>query len=342
MKWLLQDLFISGLNYKKPAFWVVPLTIAAIATISVGLMTNPNNDEAAYKSAIEFIDKSEKPKKSEDPSKVISIVEDNLAIIMSSPLQSSNPDDYVKANERAYENIIKYGGEDALSYMLSQFEQGYSDGLRGQIMMRLCKELLGQRNNVSDEKLSPGEWFSKLRVRQKVDLPDFVYRGNNPIEKLVYETEVQRYKSSRGGFTIVAPHIFGSYEEGNKLKVFVTTFSQSYVLYDKTLSEESGGIIPSAITYVKNPDGSYSLEKYEQAEDGSHFAPSIKKYCIMPVSGRKISWLSNKILNHYGDYKDIIKLERKNLVEHLKANNKYGVFLYQNNYQKPDELIPIT
>ena len=298
--------------------------------------------EDVYKSAIEFADTPIKGSNSKFSSKIVNLVEDSLTAIMSSPLQSSNPEDYVKANEKAYEDILKYGGEEALSYMLSQFEQGNADGLRSQIMMRLCKELLGLRNNVSDETLSPMEWFKKLIVRQKVDVPDFAYRGNDPIEKLVYETEVQKHKGSQGRFVIVAPHIFGSYEEDNKLKVFVTNFSQFYFLYDKTLSAEGGEIVPAAITYVKNPDGSYTLEKFEQAGDGSYFAPSIKAFCVMPVSGKKISGLSDKILTHYSDYKDIIKLERENLIEHLKANNQYGVSLYRKDYQKPAELIPIT
>lgn len=297
--------------------------------------------EDVYKSAIEFAHTPSKEENAEFSSEIISLVEDSLTAMMSFPLHSSNPEDYVKANDKAYEEILKYG-EDALPYLLSQFKLGNADGLRGQLMMRLCKELLGVRNNVSDVTLSPQEWYSQLQVRQEVDLPDFMYRGNDPIEKLVYETEVQKHRGSRGGFCIVAPHIFGSYTEGNKLKVFVTTFGQDYRLYDNVLSEEGGGIIPAAITYVENLDGSYTLEKYEQADDGSHFGPSIKKYCVMPVSGKPINGLSDKIFAHYGEYKDILNLERENLIDHLKANNQYGVFLYQIHYQKPVELVPIT
>jgi len=61
-------------------------------------------------------------------------------------------------DQNAYEDILKHGGEEVLSYMLSQFEQGNADGLRGQLMMGLCKELLGKRNNVSDAALSPDGW----------------------------------------------------------------------------------------------------------------------------------------------------------------------------------------
>ena len=75
-------------------------------------------------------------------------VESKLDIIMSSPKTSSNPQDYINAHQNEYEYFFKYGGEDALQYMPDQFEVGNVEGLRGQIMMQLCKELLGARNNI--------------------------------------------------------------------------------------------------------------------------------------------------------------------------------------------------
>lgn len=340
------------LNYRKPALWVVILGTLVIAAISVGLMANPKNDgselsfsykdEGDYRAAAEFADVQIKVQKPEVSTEIVTLVEDSLTSIMSSPLESSNPEDYIMANQSSYEKILKYGGEEALTYMLSQFKEGNAEGLRGQIMMGLCKEILGQRNNVMDDTLSPNEWFSQLSIRQRVDLPDFAYSGDDPIERLVYETEVEQHRSNRGGFTIVAPHIFGSYEEGNKLKVFVTTYGSQYVLYDKTLEQEGGSIIPAAITYTKNPDGSYTLEKYEQAKDGSYFGPSIKEFCVMPLSGKKIMGLSEKIFSHYSDYEDIRKLLGVNLIKHLKANDQYGVSLYQKRYKEPAELVPLT
>lgn len=97
---------------------------------------------------------------------VTKLAEDNLNIIMSSPKVSSNPQDYIDAHQYEYESILKLGGEEALTYMLSQFESGSAEGLRGQLMMRLCKQLLGARNNVTDNSLSPQEWYHALSIRQ--------------------------------------------------------------------------------------------------------------------------------------------------------------------------------
>lgn len=78
-----------------------------------------------------------------------------------SPGTSSNPQDYIKAHQTEYENILNMGDE-ALVYLLDQFKNGNNNNLRGHIMMALCKELLGERNNVKDERLLPQEWYTKF------------------------------------------------------------------------------------------------------------------------------------------------------------------------------------
>ncbi|MDO9536485.1 MAG: M56 family metallopeptidase [Bacillota bacterium] len=278
-------------------------------------------------------------------------IEKNLSAILSSPKESSNPQDYINAHKNEYENILKLGDE-ALNYLLSQFGNGQdpfaagkgkgvrvNDDLRGHIMMRLCKEILGDRNNVRDETLSPQAWFSQLAIYEETQLPNFVYDGDDPIEKLVYDTEIAKYINPyRGGFIVVAPKIHSYYEEGSMLKVFVTTYYANYHFYDKVVSLDGAGIVPAAITYVKNENGNYFLEEYKQARDGSDFAKSIEDFCVMPVSGKKIAGLADKILGHYGNYGDIVTLQRENLIRHLKLNHQTGIKL-----QSPTgEIIPLT
>ena len=157
------------------------------------------------------------------------LVEDNLSVILSSPKESSNPQDYINAHKNEYENFFNYGREDALQYMLTQFEAGNAEGLRGQIMMRLCKEILGARNNVTDDSISPQEWYAALDIRQEVILPNYDYDGQDTIEKLVYDTEIEIESASnkRGGFIIVAPKVFGSYEEEDRLNITEATLTNS-------------------------------------------------------------------------------------------------------------------
>jgi bla regulator protein BlaR1 len=138
------------LNYKKPRFWIIAFSIVIVTAVGVGLVADPEPKG--------IIGGTDEPG-------VVFDVEGNLDIIMSSPKTSSNPQDYINTHKNEYENFFKYGGEDALQYMLTQFESGNAKGLRGQIMMILCKELLGARNNVTDELLSPQEWYNALSIR---------------------------------------------------------------------------------------------------------------------------------------------------------------------------------
>jgi len=254
-------------------------------------------------------------------------IERYLEIIMSSPNTSSNPSNYITAHQDEYESILKMG-DDALNYLLSQFQKGSIDNdLRGHIIMALCKELLGDRNNVTDESLSPQDWFSQLSLREEIKLPDFKANVSDPIEQLVYDTAIKQYSQPSEGFTVVAPTIFGSYEEKNKLKVFVTVFSSRYRLYDKTTSEVGGSVVPAAITYTKNEDGSFKLDEYLEAMDGSYFSKSIKEYCIMPISKKEINGLFDRIMNDYGNNKNRSELLIKNLIEHLESNNQKDIVL---------------
>ncbi|AOT69295.1 M56 family metallopeptidase [Geosporobacter ferrireducens] len=256
-------------------------------------------------------------------------IERYLQIILSSPGTSSNPYDYIKAHQNEYENILKMG-DDALNYLLAQFEKSSNhNGLRDHIIMALCKDLLGHRNNVTDESLSPQDWFSELSPYAETKLPDFKENFSNEIEQLVYDAAIEQYSRSDAGFTVVAPTIFGSYEEGNKLKVFVTVFSNRYKLYDKTLSEVGGSVIPAAITYTKKENGRYTLDEYLEAMDGSYFLQSIKEYCIMPVSKKEIKGLYDKILDDYSSNESRSELLMKNLIDHLKSNNQKDIILRQ-------------
>lgn len=328
-------------DYKKRQFWIRLGAVLIVIVAAVGLMTNsklknqaPAKDENGLHSEVEKNSPNSDIGDLDNP--IALTIERNIGIILSSPKESSNPKDYIRAHLDEYENILKLG-EEALDYLLVQFERGQNNDLRGQIMMSLAKEILGDRNNVIDETLSPQDWYAQLSIRQEIKLPDFVYDGDDPLEKLVYETEVAQNSGSRGGFTIVAPKIFGSYEEGNKLKVFVTTYSATYRLYDHVLSQEGGSVVPAAITYVKKDDGSYALAEYKPARDGSEFAKSIKQYCTMPVSGKKIPGLADQILDHYGNYSDISALQKENLHKHLTKNQQTGVI-----YRLPSgEFIPL-
>ena len=88
-------------------------------------------------------------------------VEENLKIIMSSPLVSSNTNDYIKAHKKEYDEIVAMG-DGAVDYMFSLFKKGNENGLKGNIMMSLCKEILGDKiAKVPGPFKTSEDWYEK-------------------------------------------------------------------------------------------------------------------------------------------------------------------------------------
>lgn len=255
-------------------------------------------------------------------------VEKLLKEIMSSPLESSNPYDYIKAHKDEYEAIVKMGDE-ALKYMLSLFEKGEDESLKAHIMMSLCIDILGDRNNVEEGSYtSPREWYLKLFPYKAIKLPPFKYESKDKIETMVYEAAIKKYSQRTGAddetITIVAPKIFGTYETDKELKIFVTVYYNHFKLYGKILHNYSGGVIPGAIVYTKNDDGSYSLKEYIEPMHGAYFRKSIEEFC----EPRKD--IAEEILKHYSNYENLFILMKNNIVNYLEENNLKGIRLKKN------------
>lgn len=282
----------------------------------------------------------------ENVSDIAQRVEDGLLVIMSSPLSSSNPQDYINEHWEEYENLTMKYPDGVLEYLLSQFEAGNSSGLRGQIMMRMCKDMLGAQNNVTDESLSPQEWYRQLSIISEIKLPDFkpenpsgVYNGE--VDGKVYggifnSAILQQYGGSESGFLVYAPTIYGTYEESGKLKVFVTVYYEYYRLYGSILESTGGAVIPGAIIF-RTVDYSNGWEFEEFLEvgsanlpDGAYWGDSIRKLCMMPVSGNEIKGLAEKMTSDYAN-DDRRELLMQSLKEHLTAHGQTGVSL-----KKPD------
>jgi len=327
------------LNYKRPGLWVIVVAIIATALLIVAFTANPKHKQTAPNTYLGYSAETLIENKTPNVGNKNPQIENYLEIIMSSPKSSSNPYDYIKAHQNEYESILKMG-DTALDYLKAQFESGVNNDLKGHIMMALYKDFLGDRNNVTDKSLSPQDWFARLSPYEEVKLPDFQARISDPIEQLVYDAAVRQYSRPADGFTVVAPTIFGSFEEENRLKVFATVFSSRFKLYNKTLSEQGGSIVPAAVTFVRGTDGKYTLQEYTESMDGSYFGKSIEAFCTMPVSGKTIKGLHAKIMNDYGNHKDRRALLIKNLKEHLKAHNQKDIILKTKGLN--NEPVPLT
>lgn len=251
---------------------------------------------------------------------VAKVVEDNLQKMLAFPLPYSNLSLYaqkvIEQNTLAYENILKYGDR-ALSYMLTCFQKGEGDTLKGQLMMLLCKEILGVRLTPDTDNISPTEWFLTFGIVSSTIMLDYTYEGEDPSLKLVYETETQMRRNENYSFLIPAVYIWKQYEEDNLLKVIATVSYSYYTLYGLTLTDNGGGVIPVAITYKKDSAGNYVLKFYEEAEDGSYFIPSIQNFCITPSTKKIIPGLADKIISNYSNSEELLKIKESNLEEYL-------------------------
>lgn len=334
------------LNFKKPSRVMIVAAVAFVTVLSVGfavdrttnkpmLMNNVVQEPHSAGTEAEVNDTA-------IPSDIAQTVEEGLLVIMSSPLSSSNPQDYINEHWDVYEDLTAKYPDGVLEYLLSQFEAGNSNGLRGEIMMLMCKDMLGFQNNVTDESLSPQEWYRQLSVISEVKLPDFkpetpsgVYAGE--VDGKVYggifnSAILQQYGGSDSGFLVYAPTIYGAYEEAGKLKVFVTVFYEYYRLYGDTLESTGGAVIPGAILFRSGEhNGGWELEEflevgYANLPDGAYWGDSIRKLCVMPVSGNEIIGLADKITS---DYKNETRQEllMQSLREHLTVHGQTGVFL---------------
>lgn len=278
-----------------------------------------------------------------------------LTVILSSPRTSSNPSAYIAANRDEAERIIKLGDE-ALVYLLAQFEQRHSvNDLKGHVMMRLCLELLGDADDPAAYGLSPQQWYEQFLNDTYWVLPDFrpdALTGISREERLVYEAvmemaqnggtsdDVQRNErleayqvpvrtvSDAPSFAIAAATIHGYDEEQGKLRIFSTVYSSRYAIFRNQLSARGGSVVPAALTFSLREDGRYSLEQTQMAQDGSAFASSIRAFSVRPVSGQPIDGMAARILNDYGSN------ERRNgqMQEHLRSHlERYGLRLLEGN-----------
>ncbi|MCO1602090.1 M56 family metallopeptidase [Desulfosporosinus nitroreducens] len=88
-------------------------------------------------------------------------IEKYLAKIMSSPQISSNPQDYIKAHENEYNAILAMDHK-ALTYLFSEFKKGDQNGLKGHIMMNLCRTIL-DGEDIKSAITTPQDWYDTYK-----------------------------------------------------------------------------------------------------------------------------------------------------------------------------------
>ena len=88
-------------------------------------------------------------------------IEKYLATIIS-PQISSNPQDYIKAHENEYNAILSLDDK-ALPYLFSEFKKGGQNGLKGHIIVNLCRTILGSED-IKYANATPQDWYDTYKV----------------------------------------------------------------------------------------------------------------------------------------------------------------------------------
>ncbi len=162
---------------------------------------------------------------------------------------------------------------------------------------------------------SAGSAFDKAALNRR--FPAYEYGGKDPVEKLVYDAEAKRNPIDKDGyFVVVSPKIIDMSRERDLLKVFAISYGGGYKIYsDNTVYMDSGWNFPAALTYQKQPDGTYSLKKYEMPQEG-RYADSVRSFCKAPATGAEIVGLPERMMQSY----DLEGNLNRNLQAYLKEN----------------------
>ena len=88
-----------------------------------------------------------------------------LSIICSSPLQSSNPGDYIAAHQAEFDRLVSMGTH-TLRHCFAKFAEGSQIGLEGHIMALACREIIPNRtgsHTIPDNLCMTGQdWFDQF------------------------------------------------------------------------------------------------------------------------------------------------------------------------------------
>ncbi|WP_094551404.1 M56 family metallopeptidase [Petroclostridium xylanilyticum] len=119
----------------------------------------------------------------ENHNDIARLIEENLAAIMSSPQEASNPYAYINIHKKEYENILKMGKE-ALPYLIEILEKE-DKGLRGNIAMFLCQDIVkgllkGSKDispeiekSIKEAQMSVDKWNALMGNIPKEIMPEF-------------------------------------------------------------------------------------------------------------------------------------------------------------------------
>ncbi len=251
------------------------------------------------------------------------LVAKKLEEIISLPIKSIKPYNYINAHKDAYKKIVEMG-DVSFDYMMREFKNGRGTGMRANIMAFACRDILGTNEEIYDG----NDWYINYRKKGEIKLADFKYKGDDENLKLVYDAYVKPNYFEKGGFMVLAPSIVKVVKEDDMTKIFTRIRDDRYKLYGDLLVNTGGEISSVAFTFKDN-----KIVKVEEddpkkiMEIDGRICVTTEEFLKTPVSRKIIKGLEEEMRNPlYHDYME--KKAYANLAAHLKENGIEKATLY--------------
>ena len=121
----------------------------------------------------------------------------------------------------------------------------------------------------------------KFNITQKdgTKMPSFTYVGDNPAIAAIcdwFEEEAERH-ASYGDVWIPSFIILKETDSNGEHLVFGNFWSAGYRLEGDTMVQGGGGEMPACF-HLKETENGYSVVSVDKADDGAHYAESIKEF----------------------------------------------------------------
>lgn len=252
---------------------------------------------------------------------VASTIEKKLTEMVGDSKGLGLADECIVRHPQEYQDI-KNMGVPALKYMLSKFQRGTQFDLKGEIMQKLCMDMLGSRVLLDPSVTydSPQEWFDKSGIDQLLKLPEYEYPTDDSPETLVAKAYVAlKPIASPTGAMIVTPKVHFVAGEDTAIKVFASLFVGKYEIDGENLNEVSAEVVPVAVSYSIH-NGTYVMENYQEPDQGAGFAESVAAMCTMPEDGSAIDGLAETLVADYEDYSELTQTHKANINQYIQDN----------------------
>lgn len=191
----------------------------------------------------------------------------------------SDVESYIKYAPNDSYNIMVEKGEKTLNYFLKRFKEGTAKGLQGQIMMRVCQDILEQYGlkDIKKTDMSPEEWYEYYQSKYDGYYPYYSSIIENINDEYIihnhYKEVFTELQKKRGGKHItILSMIMDSPLEGHmheyKQGTKVNYYARLKYNYFTVLKQKRGNVLclqystvePVKIVFQQSPQGDMELD----------------------------------------------------------------------------------